>query len=152
MVKVRHRNSNWKMVKQTAKKNGTCELLWRSGATSQSCKVTGAIRNVHDHLESVRTRPAVVNVLRPVEFKLIPQPWILNTWHHDAIPAASLVTWDFLAIYGRLFDCVPVWILTSDLHHRTQQKKKKPTISFWSAVFLQHNIKFGLFRASAFSC
>ena len=35
-----------------------------SGATSKSCKVTRAIRNVHGQAESVRRRPAVVNVLR----------------------------------------------------------------------------------------
>ena len=41
------------------------------GATSPSCKVTRAIRNVHDQPESVRSRPAVVNPLRLVEFKTI---------------------------------------------------------------------------------
>ena len=59
---------------------GTCERLWRCGATSQSCKVTRAIRNVSDQPKPVRTRPAVENVLRPVEFKTIPQPRILDAW------------------------------------------------------------------------
>ena len=34
-----------------------------------------------------------------------------------------IATRDFLAIFGRLFDCVPLSILTSNLHHRTLQKK-----------------------------
>ena len=71
------------------KKNGTCELCGTSGATLQSCKDTWAIWNVHDQPESLHTRPAVENVLRQVDFKTIPQPRILDAWHHDAIPAAS---------------------------------------------------------------
>ena len=82
---------------------------------------TRVIRNAHDQLESFHTRPAAENVLCPVEFRTIAQPRILDTWHHDAIPAASSSP----KIFGhfRLSDRVPVRILTSDLHHRTQQKK-----------------------------
>ena len=35
-----------------------------------------------------------------------------------------VVTRDFLATFGRLFDRVPVRILTLDFHHQTLQKKK----------------------------
>ena len=60
-----------------------------SGATSQSCKVTQSIRNVHDQPEWLRVRPAIV-VLCPVEFKTIPQLRILLTsGNSDVIPAAS---------------------------------------------------------------
>ena len=52
-----------------------------SGATSPSCTVTQAIRNVHDQPESINARPAVENLLRPVEFKTILQPRILDNWH-----------------------------------------------------------------------
>ena len=44
-----------------------------SGTILQSCKVMLAIRNVYDLLESLRRRPAVVN-LRRVKFKTIPLP------------------------------------------------------------------------------
>ena len=55
MVKVRGRNSNGKMVKQTAKKKmARASVCDASGATSSSCKVTRANRNVHDQPESVR--------------------------------------------------------------------------------------------------
>ena len=52
-----------------------------SGATLPSCKVTRAIRNVHDERESIRLRPAVENLIRLVEFKTIPQSQILDAWH-----------------------------------------------------------------------
>ena len=104
------------------RKNGTGECLWRSGATSQSCKVTQAIRNVHDQPESHRTWPAMVNLLRPVEFNTIPQPQILDAWHQWRNTGRVFVTSDFLAIFGRLFDRVPVRILASDFHHRPYKK------------------------------
>ena len=140
MVKVQRQNSKWKTVKHTAKKNGTCELLWLSGATSQTCIVTSAIRNVHDQPKSFRTRPAVVNLLHPVEFKTISQPRIIDAWRQWSNTSCVVVTRDFLAIFGRLFDHVPVRNLTSDFHHRTQRKKKSlhdQRFWFWSAVFRQ---------------
>ena len=70
-------------------KNGTCKLLCRSNATSQSWKVTCTTQIVRAQLESFRTLPAVVNVLRLVEFKTIPQSPFLAAFHHDATPAAS---------------------------------------------------------------
>ena len=51
-------NNKKKMVRASV-----CDV---SGATSPSCEVTRAIRNVHDQPESVRTRPATVNLLRQV--------------------------------------------------------------------------------------
>ena len=98
-----------------------------AGATSQSCKVTRMIRNVHDQSESFRTRPAAVveNVLHPVEFKTISQPRILDAWHNDAIPAASLSPEIFghfrLSVWPSR---VPVRILTSDLPHRNQRNQE----------------------------
>ena len=72
-----------KMVKQTTKKMARVSVCDVSGATSPSCTVMRAIRNVHDQPQSIRTRPAVENLslLRPVEFKTIPQPQILDAWH-----------------------------------------------------------------------
>ena len=86
-----------------------------SGATScswRSWAVTRAIWNVHDQPGLIRTRPAVENLLRPVEFKTIPQPGILNICHQWRI-IGGIVTQDFLAIFGSLFDRVPVRILIS---------------------------------------
>ena len=81
MAKVRGQNSNGKTVKHSANKMARASVCDVSGATSLSRKVTQAIRKVHDQPESVRTRPAVVNLLRAVEFKTIPQPRILDAWH-----------------------------------------------------------------------
>ena len=81
MVKVGGRNSNGKTVEQTAKnmvRESVCDV---SGATSPSCKVTRAIRNVHDQPESFQRRPAVVNPLCPIEFMTILQPQILDAWY-----------------------------------------------------------------------
>ena len=108
---------------QTDSKKWLGESCDISGATSQSCMVTWAIRNVHDKPESFRTWPAVVSVLRPVEFKIIPQPRILDAWHQWRNNGRVVITRDFLASFGHLFDRVPVRILTLDLHHRTRGKK-----------------------------
>ena len=109
-----------------SERNGKCECLWRRGATSPSCKVMCAIRNVPDQPESVRTWPSIVNLLRLVEFKTIPQPRILDAWHQWC-NTGYVVNQEFLAIFVRLFDRVLVRILTSDVHHRTL--RKKPTRS-----------------------
>ena len=68
-----------------------------SGATSPSYKTTRATRIVHVQPESVRTRPAIVNLLRPVEIKTITQPRVLDTWHqaNDVISAASSSPYKF---------------------------------------------------------
>ena len=58
-----------------------CERCDVGGAISQSCKVMRAIRKVHDQLESLHTWPAVLNLLRSVEFKTIPQSQILDAWN-----------------------------------------------------------------------
>ena len=97
-----------------------------SGATSQSCKVTQAIRNVHDQPESLRRRPAVVNLLGPVELT-IPQSQFLGAWHQWRNTGHIFVTWGWLAIFGRLFGRVLVRILTSHFHHRTLQKNSYKT-------------------------
>ena len=88
-----------------------------SGATSQSCKITRAIRNVHNQSES-----AVVNVLRPFKFKTIPRPQILDAWQQWCNTGRVFVTLDVLAIFGHLFARVPGRILTSDFHHLTLRK------------------------------
>ena len=94
-----------------------------NGATSPSCTVTRAIQTVHDQLESVCMRPAVENLLRPVGFKTISQPQILDAWHQGHNTGRVIVTQDFLANFDCLFDRLPVRISTSDLHHWTQRKK-----------------------------
>ena len=114
VVKVRGQNSNWNTVKQVAKKKARASVCDVSGATLQSCKVTPAIQSVHDQPKSVRTRPAVVNLLRPVELKIIPQPRILDAWHQWRNTGHVFVTQDILAIFGRLFDRVHIRILTSN--------------------------------------
>ena len=69
----------WTEEGQTdSKKMAHASVCDVSGATLQSCMVTRAIRNVHDQTESIRTRPAVANLLHPVEFKTIPHPQ--NSW------------------------------------------------------------------------
>ena len=93
------------------------------GATSHSCKVTPAIRNVDDQPESIRMPPAVVNLLGgPVEVKTIPQPRILklDAWHHWRNTGRVFFTLDFLAIC--LYH-VPVRILALDFHRWTPRKK-----------------------------
>ena len=82
MVKVRGRNSNRKTVKQTAKKWHVRAFVTSvSGATSQSCKVTGVTPNVPDQPESVQRIPAVINLSHPVEFKTISEPRMFDAWH-----------------------------------------------------------------------
>ena len=120
MVKVRGQNSKGQT---DSEKKGTCERLWRRGAAPTSCKVARAIRDVCDQPES-ETRPAVVNQIPPTDFKTIPQPQILDDRHQWHNNGRLVVTRDLLAIFGRLFDRVPVRILTSDLHHWTLRKKK----------------------------
>ena len=122
-------------------KNGTCKLLWRNGATLQSCKVARAIRNVHDKPESFRARPAIVNVLRLVEFKTIPQPWILDAWHLDAIPAASSpeIFWPFLAVCLKVF-LFEFWPRTSTIE-LSEKKPARSELWFLSAVFLNERIR-----------
>ena len=138
MVKVRGPNSNGKTVKQTVEKMAHVSVCDVSGAASQSCKAVPAIWNVHDQPESLCRRPAVVNLLHPVVSKNIPQPRMLDTWHQWCNTGRVFITQDVLVIFGRQFDCVPVRILASDLHHRTLQKKslEDQRVWFWSAVFL----------------
>ena len=107
--------------------------------TSPSCTIMRAIQNAHDQPGSVRRWPAVGNLIRPVKLKTILQPRVLDAWHQWRIPTGRIVVArEFLAIFGRLFDRVLVRILTSNLHHRTQQKKslQDQRLWFWSVVFL----------------
>ena len=46
--------------------------------------------------------------------------WRLAPWHNTG---RVFITRDFLAMFSRPFDRVPVQILTSDFHHRTLRKK-----------------------------
>ena len=91
---------------------GVCDVSGVTSSSWRSCTVTRAIRNVHDQPGLSRTRPAVENLLRPVEFKTIPQLRILNI-RHQWRNISRTVTQDFLAIFGSLFDRVPVRILIS---------------------------------------
>ena len=48
----------------------------------------------------------------------------LSSWRLAPVTQCpDVVAQDFLATFGRLFDRVPVRILTSDFHHQTLQKK-----------------------------
>ena len=51
------------------------------------------------------------------------QPRTADAWHHDSCRPRGVVTRDFSAIFDRLFDRLPVRILTSDLHHWILRKK-----------------------------
>ena len=82
-----------------------------SGAASQSCKVTRAIRNVHDQPESLCWWPAVVNLICSVEFKTIPQPRVIDAWHQWRNAGRVVVTRDFLAIFGHLACVLSDWLL-----------------------------------------
>ena len=66
-----------------------------SGATSPSCKVTQAIRNVHDQLESLWRRHAIINLMRPIEFKIIPQPRSFDARHQWRNTGRVFVAQDF---------------------------------------------------------
>ena len=65
-------------------------------------------------------------------------PWCTKFTRSNSRPFCSLevltsrvvVTRDFLAIFGRLFDRVPVRILNQDFHHRTQRKKAHKTRNY----------------------
>ena len=76
-------------------RTSVCDI---SGATSPSYKVMWAVRNVHVQPAwpwSVRRWPAVVNLLRLVEFKTIPQPRIYDAWHQWCNTGRVFVTLDF---------------------------------------------------------
>ena len=143
MMKVWDWNSNWEMIKQKNQKNGTCERLWR-----QWCHI--AI--IQDHTSYSKCswwarisskETAVVDLSRPVEFKTIPEPWIFYAWHPWRNTSRIFITRNFLVIFSRLFDRVPVRILTSDFHHQTVHKRPtRSEILIWSAVFLTNRDKF----------
>ena len=108
MVKVQGHDIslNMKAVKQTAKKMvraGVCDVR---GATSLSWTVMRTIRNVHDLPENVhdlpeyvhdlpestRTRPAMVNQLRPVDLQfLLLSQFLLKVFHFS--PSFVLRCW-----------------------------------------------------------
>ena len=96
------------------------------GATSQSCKVTRAIRNIHDQLKSLCCRPAIVKLFRPVEFKSIRSLELLTPGTSDLIPAASSspeLFWPFM--FGRL----TVFLFEFWPRTFTTKLRKKPTRS-----------------------
>ena len=137
MVKVWGRSSNGKTGKQAAKKMARVSFCDVSGATSPSCTVTRAFRNVHDQPDLIRRRPAVQSVLCPVEFKTICSPESLTPGTSEVKPAASSSLEIFMAILSRLFDRIAVlnfWPLTF-----TFELFKKGLLDqrlwFWSAVF-----------------
>ena len=100
------------------------------GATSQPCKVTQPIWNVHDQPESPRRHHTIVNLLCPVEFQIISQPRLLDAQHQEHHTGRIVVTWDF----GHLFDYVPVQLLTSDFDLRTPWKSlQDQRLWYWSA-------------------
>ena len=94
MVKALGWNSNRKTVKQTAKQNGTCERL-----THQWCQLAIMQGQAYDLKCSWSARitsyATVVNRLRPVEFKTIPQPRILHACHQWRNTDCVFVTRDF---------------------------------------------------------
>ena len=51
------------------------------------------------------------------------QPRTADAWHQWLMPAARRRHPRFSAIFDRLFDRLPVWISTSDLHHWILRKK-----------------------------
>ena len=61
-----------------------------------------------------------MNLIRPVKFKTVSQPRILDAWHKWRDTGRIFVTQNFSAIFGRMFDRVPVRILTFtiELHEK----------------------------------
>ena len=66
-----------------------------------------------------------MNLIRPVKFKTVSQPRILDAWHKWRDTGRIFVTQNFSAIFGRMFDRVPVRILTFTI----ELHEKKPTRS-----------------------
>ena len=98
MVKVRGRNSNGKTVKQTAEK------LARASICDVVVPHWCHLAIMQGHATDLQSRSA-------------------GAWHQWLMPAARRRHPRFLAIFGRLFDRLPVRISTSDLHHRILRKK-----------------------------
>ena len=98
MVKVRGRNSNGKTVKQTAEK------LARASICDVVVPHWCHLAIMQGHATDSQSQSA-------------------GAWHQWLMPAARRRHPRFLAIFGRLFDRLPVWISTSDLHHRILRKK-----------------------------
>ena len=98
MVKVRGRNSNGKTVKQTAEK------LARASICDVVVPHWCHLAIMQGHATDSQSRSA-------------------GAWHQWLMPAARRRHPRFLAIFGRLFDRLPVRISTSDLHHRILRKK-----------------------------
>ena len=99
-----------------------------------------AIPNVHDQPESFRYRwPTVMNLIRPVKFQTVSQTRILDAWHTWRDAGRIFVTQNFSAIFGRMFDRVPVWILTFTIELHEKKILQDQRIWLWSAVWSDCN-------------
>ena len=86
-----------------------------------------------------------MNLIRPVKFKTVSQPRILDAWHKWRDTGRIFVTQNFSAIFGRMFDRVPVRILTFtiELHEKKAYKIREYdfgvqfdlTVIVWSENF-----------------
>ena len=70
---------------------------WKSDRSRNlNKKMARAIPNVHDQPESFRYRwPTVMNLIRPVKFKTVSQPRILDAWHKWRDTGRIFVTQNF---------------------------------------------------------
>ena len=66
-----------------------------------------------------------MNLIRPVKFKTVSQPRILDAWHKWRDTGRIFVTQNFSAIFGRMFDRVPVRILTFTIELHEKKKAYK---------------------------
>ena len=120
------RNLNMKTVKQMAKNVAHARICDVSGATSPSYTTTWAIRNVHGKLESIGGPPAVQTLIRPVEFKTIPLPLILDAWRLWCKTGHIVLTQDFLPFSDAcltvfLFDSW-TWKFTIEIYEKSLQE------------------------------
>ena len=75
-----------------------------------------------------------MNLIRPVKFKTVSQPRILDAWHTWRDTGRIFVTQNFSAIFGRMFDHVPVRILTFTIElHEKKNILQDQRIWLWSA-------------------
>ena len=104
-----------------------------SGAISQSCRVTWAIRNVHVRPESVRRWPAVVNRLCPVNIEDHSAASNSCAWYQWRNTGCVVVTRDFLAV------CLTVFLFEWPRTFTIKLNKKRPTrseIRAWRLFFM----------------
>ena len=112
-----------------SEKNGTCERLW-----CQRCHLAFMLCHASDPKCSWSARISSYASRRsePITSGQIQNHAAAsNSWHQQRNIGRVIVTRDLKAISGRLFDRVPVRILTSDFHHRTQRKKAFQDLRLW---------------------